>query len=39
MNKAIPISRKTTDYLKKNTNSTLLSGEKMDLTPLKLLKK
>lgn len=39
MNKALPISRKTTEYLKENTNSTLLTGEKMDLTPLKLLKK
>ncbi|HFQ82042.1 MAG TPA: hypothetical protein ENK33_11830 [Desulfobacterales bacterium] len=39
MNQALPISRKTTEYLKKNTNSTLLTGEKMDLTPLKLLKK
>ncbi len=39
MNKPLPISRKTADYLKKSTNSTLLTGEKMDLTPLKLLEK
>jgi len=39
MNKPLPISRKTADYLKRNTNSTLLTGEKMDLTPIKLLEK
>ncbi len=39
MNKPLPISKKTADYLKRNTNSTLLSGEKMDLTPVRLLEK
>ncbi len=39
MDKPLPISKKTTKYLNENTNSTLLTGEKMDLTPMKLLEK
>ena len=37
MDEELPITDKTHNYLRENTNSKLLTGEKMDLIPMQLL--